>query len=85
MSTNPGPIRINSLPVLIQAAFYIEELISKLSLFHNCTNEEEWIVTNIFLRFFENSSDELGTGNTRHLRKSIVIEIRTHNVSGDRH
>ena len=35
-------------------------------------NEEEWIVTNIFLWFFENSSDELGTGNTRHLRKSIV-------------
>jgi hypothetical protein len=28
----------------------------------------EWIVTNIFLRFFENSSDELGTGNTRHFR-----------------
>jgi hypothetical protein len=26
----------------------------------------------IFLRFFENSSDELGTGNTRHFRKSIV-------------
>ena len=24
------------------------------------------------LRFFENSSDELGTGNTRHFRKSIV-------------
>ena len=23
-------------------------------------------------RFFENSSDELGTGNTRHFRKSIV-------------
>jgi hypothetical protein len=22
--------------------------------------------------FFENSSDELGTGNTRHFRKSIV-------------
>ena len=35
-------------------------------------NEEEWIVTNIFLRFFENSSDELGTGKTRHFRKSIV-------------
>ena len=35
-------------------------------------NEEEWIVTNIFLRFFENSSDELGRGNTRHFRKSIV-------------
>jgi acetyltransferase-like isoleucine patch superfamily enzyme len=29
-------------------------------------------VTNIFLRVFENSSDELGTGNTRHFRKSIV-------------
>jgi hypothetical protein len=27
---------------------------------------------NIFLRFFENSSDELGMGNTRHFRKSIV-------------
>ena len=25
-----------------------------------------------FLQFFENSSDELGTGNTRHFRKSIV-------------
>ena len=35
-------------------------------------NEEEWIVTNIFLRFFENSSDELGRGNTHHFRKSIV-------------
>ena len=25
-----------------------------------------------FIRFFENSSDELGTGNTRHFRKSII-------------
>ena len=33
------------------------------------------VVTNIFLRFFENSSDELGTGNTRHLRKSIVNNL----------
>ena len=36
------------------------------------SNVEEWIVTNTPLRPFENSSDELGTGNTRHLRKSIV-------------
>ena len=28
-----------------------------------------------FLRFFENSSDELGTANTRHLRKSIVNNL----------
>jgi hypothetical protein len=26
----------------------------------------------IFLRFFENSSEELGMGNTRYFRKSIV-------------
>ena len=39
------------------------------------SNVEEWIVTNIFLRFFENSSDELGTGNTRHFRKSIVNNL----------
>ena len=31
------------------------------------------------MRFFENSSDELGTGNTRHFRKSIV------NDEGDEH
>ena len=31
-----------------------------------------FFIANIFLRFFENSSDELGTGNTRHFRKSIV-------------
>jgi hypothetical protein len=33
------------------------------------------VVTNIFLRFFENSSDELGTANTRHLRISIVNNL----------
>jgi hypothetical protein len=33
------------------------------------------VVTNIFLRFFENSSDELGTENTRHFRKSIVNNL----------
>ena len=47
---------------------YFSDLIIKLQ----SANEEEWIVTNIFIRFFENSSDELGTGNTRHFRKSIV-------------
>jgi hypothetical protein len=26
----------------------------------------------IYLRFFQNASDELGMGNTRHFRKSIV-------------
>jgi hypothetical protein len=30
------------------------------------------LLQTFFLRFFENSSDELGTGNTRHFRKSIV-------------
>ena len=33
------------------------------------------LLQNIFLRFFENSSDELCTGNTRHLRKSIVNNL----------
>jgi hypothetical protein len=28
-----------------------------------------------FVQFFEISSDELGTGNTRHLRKSIVNNL----------
>ena len=30
-----------------------------------------WLQT-FFFRFLENSSDELGTGKTRHFRKSIV-------------
>jgi hypothetical protein len=30
------------------------------------------LLQTFFLRFFENSSDELGTGNTRHFRQSIV-------------
>jgi hypothetical protein len=33
------------------------------------------LLQNIFLRFFENSSDELGMGNTRHFRKSIVNNL----------
>jgi hypothetical protein len=33
------------------------------------------VVTDIFLQFLKNSSDELGTGNTRHLRKSIVNNL----------
>ena len=33
------------------------------------------LLQNIFLRFFENSSDELGTENTRHFRKSIVNNL----------
>jgi hypothetical protein len=30
------------------------------------------LLQTFFYVFFENSSDELGTGNTRHFRKSIV-------------
>jgi hypothetical protein len=33
------------------------------------------LLQNIFLRFFENSSDKLGTENTRHFRKSIVNNL----------
>ena len=33
------------------------------------------LLQNVFLRFFENSSDELGTGITRHFRKSIVNNL----------
>jgi hypothetical protein len=33
------------------------------------------LLQNIFLQFFENSSDELGTGITRHFRKSIVNNL----------
>jgi hypothetical protein len=52
---------------IIEFLFWLRNLWS-----HQSANEDEWIVTNIFLQFFENSSDELGTGNTRHFRKSIV-------------
>jgi hypothetical protein len=30
------------------------------------------LLQTFFLQFFENLSDKLGTGNTRHFRKSIV-------------
>jgi hypothetical protein len=33
------------------------------------------LLQTFFYDFFKNSSDELGTGNTRHLRKSIVNNL----------
>jgi hypothetical protein len=33
------------------------------------------LLQTFFYDFFENSSDELGTGNTRHLRKTIVNNL----------
>jgi hypothetical protein len=56
ISTNPGPIRTNSLPVLIRAAFYIEEFISKLSLLHNCTNEESYFYLKSCFHMMRSSS-----------------------------
>jgi hypothetical protein len=55
---------------MLQFAIFFLDWRLKLS-----NEEEKWIVTNIFLRIFENSSDELGTANTRHLRKSIVNNL----------
>jgi hypothetical protein len=68
----PGEIKDYAIKTKILLSIDWLVTCNKIVIVVTTANEEEWIVTNIFLRFFENSSDELDRGNTHHFRKSIV-------------